>query len=239
MVSGPNVHSEEGADPYSFVICGTRGPLYGEHECDNNGGAIDAALSGCNGATRVGCPQYAIVYNSNSQGNLGDSVLKRFGRDLNPARSNDQGNAFTGIDSLGDPSQNSTMYVACSAGGVGCNSFPGPDGLYGTADDGTIYYAEAQENGLRGWIRETNGHSFSFLGAKLGTASGGEANFGLTTMVQQNIEGFLMSCLNCNPHSLPTNVETVTYQFDWPGNFNIADGRHPPLSTETITILTP
>jgi hypothetical protein len=58
-------------------------------------------------------------------------------------------------------------------------------------------------------------------------------------MMQQNIGGFLMSCLGCNPHSLPTNVETLTYQFDWPGNFNIADGNHPPLSTETITILTP
>ena len=113
--------------------------------------------------------------------------------------------------------------------------------MYGTADDGTIYYKEAIENGLRGWIRETNGHSFSFLGADMDGAHDGNspANFGLTTMMQQNIEGFLMSCLGCNPHSLPTNVETVSYQFDWPGNFDILDFPHPPASTATITILTP
>jgi hypothetical protein len=224
ILSGPNFHSEEGSDPYAWVICGTRGMEYGEDDCSVGGGAIDS-----------GGANYAIVFNSNFQGQLGDSVLKRFGRDLNPHLSNDQGNGFTVIDPVGDPDQDSTMYVKCDTPSA-CLSSPGADLMYGTADDGTIYYKEAIENGLRGWIRETNGHAFSFLGARL---ANGEANFGLTTMMQQNIGGFLMSCLGCNPHSLPTNVETLTYQFDWPGNFNIADGNHPPLSTETITILTP
>jgi hypothetical protein len=43
VYSGPNVHSEEGADPYSWVICGSRGHEYGEEACGNYGGAIDAS----------------------------------------------------------------------------------------------------------------------------------------------------------------------------------------------------
>ncbi len=228
VVSGPNVHSEEGADPYAWVICGTRGAMYGEHLCDNVGGAIDS-----------GGAEYAIVYNSNFQGQLGDSVLKRFGRDINPNRYNGGTGNNAPVGPGGDPDQNTAVYVACGAGGAGCLSNPGADGMYGTADDGTIYYREAIENGLRGWIRETNGHAFSFLGADFDSTDGKDPNFGLTTMVQQNIEGFLMSCLNCNPHSLPTNVETVEYYFNWPGNFNIEDGSHPPASVTTITVLTP
>ena len=228
IVSGPNVHSEEGADPYAWVICGTRGMLYGEDDCSVGGGAIDSGGS-----------NFAIVYNSNTPGILGDSVLKRFGKDLNPTRIGNVGPG--GTDTLSpDDTQDSSVYVACSTP-TACLSNPGADGMYGTADDGTIYYKEAIENGLRGWIRETNGHSFSFLGADLDGNHNGltPANFGLTTMMQQNIEGFLMSCLGCNPHSLPTNVETVSYQFDWPGNFDILDFPHPPASTATITILTP
>jgi hypothetical protein len=57
--------------------------------------------------------------------------------------------------------------------------------------------------------------------------------------MEQNIEGFLMSCLGCNPHSLPSNIEEVTYQFDWPGNFNINNFPHAPDGRTTITILTP
>jgi hypothetical protein len=110
--------------------------------------------------------------------------------------------------------------------------------MYGTSDDGTIYYKEAIENGLRGWIRETNGHAFGFLGADFNAGNGKDPNFGLTQLMEQNIEGFLMSCLGCNPHSLPENQETISYQFDWPGNFNINDFPHPPDTTTTITILT-
>ena len=242
ILSGPNVHSEEGADPYAWVICGSRGALYGEDDCGegtvHKAGAIDA-----DGAV------FAIVYNSNQAGNLGDSVLKRFGRDLNPTRIGNVGPG--GADSLAsDGNQSDGVFVICTTGATGfvtmgantyqrglCDSDPGTDGMYGTADDGTIYYKEAIENGLRGWIRETNGHAFSFLGADFDTTDTKGPEFGLTTMMQQNIEGFLMSCLNCNPHSLPANQETVSYQFDWPGNFDINPFPHPPLTTDTINIL--
>jgi hypothetical protein len=208
VYSGPNVHSEEGADPYAWVICGTRGTVYGEHMCDNVGGALDSS-----GA------EYAIVYNSNNQnGTLGDSVLARFGRDLNP--------------NLPDPNQQAGVYVACGAGGAGCISDPGADRTYGTADDGTIYYREAQENGLRGWIRETNGHTFSFLGADNdGTHNGASpGNFGLTQLMTQETEGFLMSCLNCSPHSIPVVVETVFYNLDWPAVPTSIQVPHPPTN---------
>jgi hypothetical protein len=225
VYSGPNVHSEEGADPYSWVICGSRGPDYGEAECGIYGGAIDAS-----GAT------FAIVYNAHNQNNnLGDSVLARFGRDLNPARSNALGNAITSVDPNGDPDQSSGVYVQCSTAGPGggnCVSDPGSDGMYGTFDDGTIYYREAIENGLRGWIRETNSHTFSFLGADNdGTHDGiSPANFGLTQLVQQATEGFLMSCMNCSPHDLPAVVETVFYSVDWPAVPSILIPEHPPVN---------
>jgi hypothetical protein len=67
VYSGPNVHSEEGADPYSWVICGSRGHEYGEEACGNYGGAIDAS-----GAT------FAIVYNAHNQNNNLARRLKSF-----------------------------------------------------------------------------------------------------------------------------------------------------------------
>lgn len=237
VYSGPNVHSEEGADPYSWVICGgatnpnrtgnVGGAAYGEDDCNVNGGAID-------GDGRF----FAIVFNSNNQGGLGDSVLKRYGRDLNP------------VNLVGDPNQDTGVYVACSntAGttvnnGITfqnstCQSDPGADGTYGTSDDGTIYYKEALENGLRGWIRETNSHAFSFLGADNDGAHDGisPANFGLTQLVQQATEGFLMSCLNCSPHDLPAVVETVFYSVDWPAVPSILMVNHPPDSG-TFTVI--
>jgi hypothetical protein len=227
VYSGPNVHSEEGADPYAWVICGTRTATYGEANCQATGPGI--------GAIDAGGRQFAIVYNSNSPGELGDSVLKRFGKDLNPARLNE----------LGGTSQDTGVYVACGATSGGtvlnngivwnvstCNSDPGTDGMYGTSDDGTIYYREAIENGLRGWIRETNGHSFSFLGADDDGIHDGisPANFGLTQLVEQATEGFLMSCLNCSPHSLPAVVETIFYNVDWPAVPNVLEVTHPPTN---------
>lgn len=228
VYSGPNVHSEEGADPYSWVICGTRGALYAEALCDDTGGAIDSP----GGADR------AIVFNSNFPGLLGDSVLKRMGRDLNPNLSDAGGGGIGGLSPGGDPNQATGIYVACGAGGAGCISNPGADGFYGSVDDGTIYYAEAQENGLRGWIRETNSHTFSFLGADDdGTHNGiSPANFGLTQLVEQATEGFLLSCLNCNPHSLPLSPETITYTFDWPGVPVIVDPGHAPVGSTVFTV---
>ncbi len=230
VYSGPNVHSEEGADPYAWVICGSRGTIYGEDNCNGGGGAIDA------GGFKI-----AMVFNSNTPGTLADSVLKRFGRDLNPARL------------VNDPNQDTGVYVVCAGTNVGtttvsgivynnstCASSPGPDGFYGSVDDGTIYYKEAIENGLRGWIRETNGHAFSFLGADNdGTHNGAsEANFGLTELVTQATEGFLMSCLNCSPHNLPAVVETISYEVDWPAVPDDVAVRHPPVSG-TIVISAP
>ncbi len=238
VVSGPNFHSEEGADPYAWVICGSRTMQYGEDNCAADAGNKDNAVD-----SQIGTQRYvmAIVFNSKTPGALGDSVLKRFGADINPGK-------------LDIPPQDTGVYVVCMVtttatvalpGTEGnivyktdpCYSDPGGDGFYGSIDDGTIYYKEAVENHLRGWVRETNGHAFSFLGADFNSGDGKDPNFGLTQMVQQNIEGFLMSCLGCNPHSLPENQETVTYRFDWPGNFNISRFDHPPASTTTITIL--
>jgi hypothetical protein len=234
VYSGPNVHSEEGADPYAWVICGTRGALYGEDACTALGGAADA-----------GGYHFAIVYNSNAPGTLGASVLARFGRDLNPARF------------VNDPNQVTNAYVICrtvagttTVNGIvytndPCNSVPGPDGFFGSADDGTVYYKEAIENGLRGWIRETNGHAFSFLGADNdGTHNGASAaNFGLTELMTQATEGFLMSCLNCSPHSIPAVVETIKYQIDWPAVPDDVTVSHPPVlpngGTTTIVVSAP
>ncbi len=235
VYSGPNVHSEEGADPYAWVICGSRGPNYGEDNCNSGGGAIDA-----------GGYKIAMVFNSNAPGTLADSVLKRFGRDINPART------------VNDPNQDTGVYVVCAGTNVGtttvsgityanstCTSNSGADGFYGSVDDGTIYYKEAIENGLRGWIRETNGHAFSFLGADNdGTHNGASAaNFGLTELMTQATEGFLMSCLNCSPHSIPAVVETIKYQIDWPAVPNDVTVSHPPVlpngGTTTITISAP
>jgi len=230
-ISGPNWHSEEGADPYSWVICGTRGPNYGEDDCAvPGGGAIDA------GGLKI-----AIVYNANAIGTLGDSTVVRFGSDLNPGL----------IDS---PPQDTGVYVVCSTvpgttsvmGVAGpivynndpCESDAGADGFYGSFDDGTIYYKEAVENGLRGWIRENNAHAFSFLGADTDGLAAGDPgnqapNFGTTVLLQQvePTQGALVSCLNCLPHTLPYNVETVQYSFQWPGLPDVQPLLHAPSDT--------
>lgn len=238
VYSGPNVHSEEGADPYAWVICGTRGHEYGEDGCGDAAakGAIDASVSTLIDANGV---VMAMVYNSANPGDNADSLIKRFGIDLNPARD------------LGDDGQDAGVYVACSdtqtvgatvtVSGVGyvwsrCESDPGADGFFGSADDGTIYYKEAIENGLRGWIRETNGHAFSFLGA---SEDGGltTPNFGLNQLVEQRDDdeensNYLMSCLNCSPHTAPapTGV-SITFDINWPAFPDFDGVGHPPGGT--------
>jgi hypothetical protein len=52
-----------------------------------------------------------------------------------------------------------TQQIVTSA----CMSAPGSDGVFGTGDDGTIYYREATENGLRAFTRENRAHAFSFI----------------------------------------------------------------------------
>jgi hypothetical protein len=230
VYSGPNVHSEEGADPYAWVMCGNRGHEYGEDMCGDpaEGGAIDAAVSSTIDTNGVAM---AMVYNSATPGVLADSLIKRFGPDLNP--------------SIVDAGQSTDVYVACSDTETGtvmvsgvvynwntCESDPGTDGFYGSSDDGTIYYKEAIENGLRGWIRETNGHAFSFLGAS--EDGGVSANFGLNQLVVQRDDdptnsSYLLSCLNCSPHAapVPTGV-TVTFDVNWPAFPDFFEAGHPP-----------
>jgi hypothetical protein len=247
VVSGPNVHSEEGADPYSWVICGTRGVLYGEADCVtesdvNESGAIDA-----NGHV------FAIVYVPNNTLELGESPLSRFGVDMSPRRLGNTLYPQGFVDTLDpDLNQQAGAYVECTAGPATagspfaaslCESDPGLDGMYGTVDDGTIYYKEAIENGLRGWIRETNGHAFSFLGADTdGTHDGvSPANFGLTQLLQQQdpAMGSLISCLGCSPHDLPIQQDTVTYTFNWPGMPTITPVLHPPATGATVIPVLP
>jgi hypothetical protein len=246
VVSGPNFHSEEGADPYAWVICGDRGHEYGEDDCvedSNNGkGAIDA-----------GGHTFAIVYFPGGGYTLGESPITRFGRDLNPRRI---GNTLypQGLTDTLDPdtTQDPASFVECTTGATAqegtqvhptsdCVSEPGPDEMYGTVDDGTIYYKEAIENGLRGWIRETNGHAFSFLGADTdGTHDGiSPANFGLTQLLQQRDSelGYLMSCINCSPHDPPSGQDTVTYNFQWPGLPEVVGVAHPPTSNPALPVL--
>jgi hypothetical protein len=249
IVSGPNVHSEEGADPYSWVICGTRGATYGEDDCADN----DPDGNGVpNGGIDSGGNFYAIVYNADGLIGAGESPITRYGRDVNPNR---VGNTHlsTGLadDLSPDTTQSSAAYVECTPAAATqsywaastCESDPGTDGFYGTPDDGTVYYKEALENGLRGWIRETNGHAFSFLGADTdGTHNGvSPANFGLSQiMVQSDPEvGFLLSCIQCSPHDLPIDPETVTYTFNWPGLPAVTPVGHPPATGTTVIPVLP
>lgn len=244
VYSGPNFHSEEGADPYSWVICGTRGHEYGEDDC------LDASNNGA-GAIDADGHVFAIVYDpQDGVAALGENPITRFGRDLNPRRVGNTLYPSGKVDSLDpDTTQDVAAFVECTTGAATtihptstCESDPGADGMYGTSDDGTIYYREAIENGLRGWIRETNGHAFSFLGADDdGTHDGvSPANFGLTGIVQQiePTQGALISCINCSPHDLPVQQDTVTYTFNWPGLPAITPIPHPPATgTTTIPIL--
>jgi hypothetical protein len=240
VVSGPNVHSEEGADPYSWVICGTRGGNYAEVDCVDEGGALDS-----------GGNQFAIVYVPNGILDAGENPITRFGNDVNPNRIGNTHISSGLVDSLDpDTTQSTAAYVECTTGAAtsvwaasDCESDPGADGFYGTTDDGTIYYKEAHENGLRGWIRETNGHAFSFLGADTdGTHDGlSPANFGLSQIVQQSDpgNGFLLSCIQCSPHDLPIDPVTVTYTFNWPGLPSVNPVLHPPATGTTVIPVLP
>ncbi|MFZ5875890.1 MAG: hypothetical protein ACOYXU_05715 [Nitrospirota bacterium] len=241
MVSGPNVHSEEVVDPYSWVICGTRGASYGEEDCMTSAAALDS-----------GGNAFAIVYEPNTGTiDAGESPITRFGRDLNPRR---VGNTLypSGTIDAQDPdaAQDVTAFVECTAGAPSsihptstCESDPGPDGAYGTVDDGTIYYKEALENGLRGWVRESNSRAYGFLGADTdGTHDGiSAANFGLTQLVQQRHpdHGVMVSCLQCLPHDLPIQQDTVTYVFDWPPDPTILQITEPPPDGTTVVPVLP
>jgi hypothetical protein len=138
------------------------------------------------------------------------------------------------------------IMVACTVGGVAlvdnpntplneanivtsdCVSSAGTDGLYGTADDGTIYYAEATENGLRAFVRENRAFAFSFINGiginhpeLCGTTNecGDSPATGTRQVMFQNIQdlGATLSCFNCSAlgqHTVPTHGFD-RYNFKW------------------------
>jgi hypothetical protein len=57
-----------------------------------------------------------------------------------------------------------------------------------------------------------------------------------TFLYQQAVEGFVSSCLNCSPHLVPLQQESVNYDFTWPGIPSIASIPHPPASATTLPV---
>ncbi|HET8761123.1 MAG TPA: hypothetical protein VFN94_08645, partial [Nitrospiria bacterium] len=57
-----------------------------------------------------------------------------------------------------------------------------------------------------------------------------------TFLYEQEVEGYLLSCLNCG-HPAPEPAETVTYSFTWPGLPSVVPVLHPPLPSSTIPVL--
>jgi hypothetical protein len=249
-LSGPNFQAEEGHDPYTWVICGDRGTDTGEENCNLGGSGLkdSPSVQAIGGATGAGF--WAIVKppsRSENKVDLGGlDVFRRYGDDLRPTTGESCDEAGQGVDN--DPSicGSTGVVVLCTPGGASlvenpttlinesnivtdnCKSEAGADGVYGTGDDGTIYFREAGENKLRAFTRENRAHSFSFIngigvnhpdlcGERTVTSidtddSGSPDTFGLTTecgdspstgtrqVMYQNIQdlGATLSCFNCS-----------------------------------------
>ncbi len=230
VISGPNLNGEEGSDPYTWVICGSRTDGAGEKNCDGPFGAIiDESV-------------HFAYLDTGGIGGKGAvfSHAERFGSD---------GRAFTADDGLGLDGIAGTAddtIVACDGSGVGgyvgvlrvffgatCHSDPGGDLVYGTSDDGTIYYAEGVENGFRSGTRENRAHSFSFTSQDR-----------FRQIMQQDIaDGFLTSCLNCNQgvgdkeHPPLDPFGPLVYDQIWPQVPAIDTGEHPPNPTDSFLIV--
>jgi hypothetical protein len=223
-LSGPNFQSEEGVDPYTWVLCGADGSSPAKTDCTVAGGAIDAP----NGRT-MAITQFGL------------DAINRYGGDLRPDSSLDQGcvqgdepagtcndTACTVAGSACDMGLN-TAIVQCVAGGdtdndpltSDCESDEGTVNAFGNDPNEILYYREAVENVQRGFIRENAAHSFSFINGA-GVNNGFPGSGLQTTLrqaVAQNIDslGFLMSCMNCEDiaghqvqdHPLPN------YLFNW------------------------
>lgn len=56
-------------------------------------------------------------------------------------------------------------------------------------------------------------------------------------LFEQQVEGYLLSCLDCAPHPAPAFGETVTYNFSWPGLPTIVSIPHPPAPSSTLPVL--
>jgi hypothetical protein len=175
-LSGPNFQAEEGHDPYTWIMCGSRGEVFAEEGCNANevaqpGGGVKGDAAG----TALDAHGFVIAIVKPPSTNLGGlDVFRRYGNDLRPSTGvacNGTGDDDPAI--CGEPdvvvfcSKTTTGDILLSNGetveGDKCESNPGADGVYGTGDDGTIYYREAQENGLRGFVRENRAHAFSFI----------------------------------------------------------------------------
>ena len=238
VVSGPNFAGEEGSDPYTWVICGSRIDGAGEQDCDaGTSDIIDESVH--------------LAYLDTGGVGTGGSVYsqaERFGAD---------GRFFTADDGRGADGLFSTVaeraddtIVACTGvdngtytdtNGVAfntrdCDSDPGADLVYGTSDDGVIFYREAIENGFRSGTRENRAFAFSFL----------DAQSQLRQIMEQGIEdagdvsGFLASCLNCNAFGEHPGLDPIgplNYDQIFPQVPDIAIGDHPPNPTDSFEVV--
>jgi hypothetical protein len=229
-LSGPNHQAEEGGDPYTFRICGSRGEEYADEEC--------AAAFGSGGFDSTLRAVWAIVDPAGD--NLGGlDPFQRYGADLRPTTG---ATCTFGSGDGDDPALcgDQSSFVACATGADAaalnalgieisdCISDPGTDGVYGTSDDGTIYYREALENDQRGFVRENVGYAFSFLNGigvnhpeLCGTVNecGDSPSTGTRqVMYQSQLDlGATLSCFNCSnlgQHIIPVHGFD-RYEFKW------------------------
>ncbi len=124
------------------------------------------------------------------------------------------------------------------AWGSDCVSTPGAaNGTYGAAAGDTIYYREALENGLRGGIRETRGHAFSFSSYHGCSGDPQCDSVTIRQLVTQDVEGFLVSCLNCGHPALPPPPTLPPYNFIFPASPGTVPDAHPAPATGSISLV--
>jgi hypothetical protein len=223
VVSGPNFHGEEGNDPYTWVICGSRTGGAGEADCDAPTSVIIDEST-----------QFAFITGGAFGAGSVYDQSERFGAD---------GRFFTtddgaGTDGVKGTSDDTIVMCAGAAGatvdgqgnafwGADCDSDPGIDLVYGTSDDGVIYYREAIENGFRSGARENRAFAFSFINAL----------DSLRQIMEQNTEGnFIMSCLNCDLPGLPP-IGPLNYEQIWHDPKIPPLGPYPPNFSQRFNIL--
>ena len=240
-LSGVNFQAEEAEDPYTWVICDGDG-AFGTANCDVSGGAMDSP----NAAGTGGGWHWAFVDVKNTDAD-GLSLVSRYGADLRPntnsvcdGTSNDDpatcGEA--GVVVLCTGTNGTTTFTGNDAGTyvtADCESDAGADTIYGTKDDGTLYFREALENGLRAFARENRAHAFSFIngiGVNLAQCGGSTAatavsstcgdtpSGGTRQAMHQNQDGSglgsVLSCLNCtgkDPSHAVSHGTIVKYTF--------------------------
>jgi hypothetical protein len=197
-LSGPNFQAEEGVNPYTWVLCGNPADSPANTPCAGvASGAIDAP-----GGNTMAITQFGL------------DIINRYGGDLRPDDSTDQGRYCPGGDPTdpgcvdantiatcaGDGGAGSdcdlglhTAIVQCTAGGDGDNNPQTSDCLsnhtgsaaYGQSNNDTLYYREAVENLQRGFIRENAAHSFSFINGA--GVNNGFPGSGLSTTLRQAV----------------------------------------------------